>query len=56
MAFVLIGVSAHPVWIGLIFAYFFGYRLGWTPISGLLRFFSPADAPSAAGPWSGPST
>ena len=28
MVAVLIGISAHPVWIGLIFAYFFGYKLG----------------------------
>ena len=28
MTFVLIGISAHPVWIGLIFAYFIGYKLG----------------------------
>jgi peptide/nickel transport system permease protein len=34
MTFVLIGVSAHPVWLGLIFSYFFGYKLGWTPITG----------------------
>src|SRR5215216_6542059 len=34
MVFVLIGVSAHPVWLGLIFSYFFGYKLGWTPITG----------------------
>jgi peptide/nickel transport system permease protein len=34
MTFVLVGVSAHPVWLGLIFSYFFGYRLGWTPITG----------------------
>ncbi|MBA2475480.1 MAG: ABC transporter permease [Actinobacteria bacterium] len=34
MTFVLIGISAHPVWIGLIFAYFFGYKWGITPISG----------------------
>jgi peptide/nickel transport system permease protein len=27
MVFVLIGVSAHPVWIGLIFSYFFGAKL-----------------------------
>jgi peptide/nickel transport system permease protein len=33
MIFVLIGISAHPVWIGLIFAYVFGFRLGWTPIA-----------------------
>jgi peptide/nickel transport system permease protein len=34
MTFVLIGVSAHPVWLGLIFSYTFGYKLGWTPITG----------------------
>jgi peptide/nickel transport system permease protein len=33
MIFVLIGISAHPVWIGLILAYVFGFKLGWTPIA-----------------------
>src|SRR5215216_790075 len=28
MIFVLVGISAHPVWIGLILAYFFGFKLG----------------------------
>jgi peptide/nickel transport system permease protein len=41
MVFVLIGVSAHPVWIGLIFSYFFGAKLGWTPITGYCDAFSP---------------
>ena len=26
--FVLIGISAHPVWIGLILSYVFGLKLG----------------------------
>ena len=38
MIAVLIGISAHPVWIGYIFSYFFGFRLGWTPISGYCTF------------------
>ena len=42
MVFVLIGISAHPVWIGLLFAYFFGYKLGLTPITGYCNFFNPA--------------
>jgi peptide/nickel transport system permease protein len=50
MVFVLIGLSAHPVWIGLIFAYFFGYKLGWTPISGYCDFISPADTAECGGP------
>ena len=41
MTFVLIGISAHPVWIGLIFSWLFGFKLGWTPISGYCEAFSP---------------
>ena len=40
MTFVLIGISAHPVWIGLIFAYVFGFKLGWFPISNYCDFFN----------------
>jgi peptide/nickel transport system permease protein len=42
MTFVLIGISAHPVWIGLILAYFFGYKLAWFPISGYCDVVNPA--------------
>ncbi len=42
MVFVLVGVSAHPVWIGLIFSYFFGFRLGLTPITGYCDLRDPA--------------
>jgi peptide/nickel transport system permease protein len=41
MTFVLIGISAHPVWIGLIFAYFFGFKWGITPITGYADFINP---------------
>jgi peptide/nickel transport system permease protein len=50
--FVLIGVSAHPVWIGLIFEYVFGVRLGWTPIANYANFFgAPGDSGLPGGPW-----
>jgi peptide/nickel transport system permease protein len=42
MVFVLVGISAHPVWIGLILAYTVGFKLGWTPITGYCDFFNPA--------------
>ena len=42
MTFVLIGISAHPIWIGLIFAYFIGYKWGITPITGYADFINPA--------------
>jgi peptide/nickel transport system permease protein len=52
MVFVLIGVSAHPVWIGLILEYTFGVRLGWTPIAGYANFFGAAsDSGQPGGPW-----
>ena len=41
MTFVLIGISAHPLWIGLIFAYFIGYKWHITPITNYADFFNP---------------
>jgi peptide/nickel transport system permease protein len=52
MIFVLIGVSAHPVWIGLIFSYFFGFKWHITPIANYANFFgAPADSGQPGGPW-----
>src|ERR687883_1263120 len=48
MTFVLIGISAHPIWIGLIFSYFFGFRLHWFPITGYCDFINPST--SCGGP------
>jgi peptide/nickel transport system permease protein len=42
MVGVLIGISAHPLWIGLILSYVVGYKLGWTPITGYCDFFNPS--------------
>ena len=50
MTFVLVGIAAHPVWIGLIFAYVFGYRLGLTPINGYCDFINPSLAAECGGP------
>ena len=50
MVFVLVGVSAHPVWIGLILSYFLGYKLGITPIAGYCDFFNPSLGASCGGP------
>jgi peptide/nickel transport system permease protein len=48
MVFVLVGISAHPVWIGLLFAYFIGYKAGITPITGYCNFFGgePCGGPA----------
>ena len=50
MIFVLIGISAHPVWIGLILSYVFGYRLGLTPIAGYCNFFTGTEGAQCEGP------
>jgi peptide/nickel transport system permease protein len=49
MIFVLVGISAHPVWIGLIFAYFIGYKAGVAPITGYCDFIGH-DSSSCSGP------
>jgi peptide/nickel transport system permease protein len=41
MTLVLIGISAHPVWIGLIAAYFIGFKLHLAPITGYCDLVSP---------------
>lgn len=42
MVFVLVGISAHPVWIGLILAYIVAYKLGLAPISGYCDMINPS--------------
>jgi peptide/nickel transport system permease protein len=52
MIFVLVGVSAHPVWIGLIFSYLFGFRWHITPIADYANFFGAEPGSGLpGGPW-----
>jgi peptide/nickel transport system permease protein len=44
MAFVLFGISVHPIWLSYVLAYVFGYRLGWFPIAGYCDVFAPTGA------------
>jgi peptide/nickel transport system permease protein len=41
MVAVLIGISATPVWTGLLAAYFLGFKLHLFPITGYCDLFSP---------------
>jgi peptide/nickel transport system permease protein len=49
MTFVLIGVSAHPVWLGLMFSYFFGVRFDLFPVAGYCRFHFDESTPDLCG-------
>jgi peptide/nickel transport system permease protein len=50
MIFVLIGISAPPVWIGLILAYVVGFKLGWTPIAGYCNLIPGSGTGTCSGP------
>lgn len=50
MVFVLVGISAQPLWLGYVLAYVFGYRLQWFPIAGYCDVAHPQDGVSCGGP------
>ncbi|MBI4172801.1 MAG: ABC transporter permease, partial [Actinobacteria bacterium] len=40
MAFVLAGVSLHPLWIGYMLSWYFGFKLRWLPVNGYCDVFN----------------
>jgi peptide/nickel transport system permease protein len=50
MVFVLIGISAPAVWIGLILAYVVGFKLGWTPIATYCNLLPTSGVGTCSGP------
>jgi len=44
MTGVLVGISTHPVWLGLMASWLIGYKLHITPIAGYANFFHPLFA------------
>ena len=50
MIFILIGISAPVVWIGLLLQYFVGFRWGLTPNAGYCDIFDPPEGASCGGP------
>ena len=51
MVFVLIGVSAHPVWLGYLLSYVFGAKLAVLPIGGYCELHDPHALCDGAGQW-----
>jgi peptide/nickel transport system permease protein len=50
MVGVLTGISAHPVWIGLMASYIFGYKLNLLPIQGYCNLRGAAPGEACGGP------
>jgi peptide/nickel transport system permease protein len=51
MVFVLIGVAAHPVWLGFSLSYLLGYRAHVFPVAGYCDFsYDPASPNLCGGP------
>jgi peptide/nickel transport system permease protein len=50
MIFVLVGISAPVVWIGLLLQYFVGFKWGLTPNAGYCDVISPPEGASCGGP------
>jgi peptide/nickel transport system permease protein len=50
MVLVLAGISVHPVWLGLMLSYGFGYKLNWFPMGGYCDVFNPPPAAGCGGP------
>ena len=48
MVFVLVGISAHPLWVGYVLSYLFGHVLRWFPLNGYCDVFSAST--SCGGP------
>jgi len=50
MIFVLIGISVHPIWLGLLLVYVFGYKLQMFPLGGYCDFFYAGASEVCGGP------
>jgi len=50
MVLVLIGISAHPVWVGLMLSYFLGFKLHVFPVSGYCDFHGHPGTHNCGGP------
>ena len=48
--FVLLGISAHPLWLSLAASWLFGYELGWLPLQGYCDMFEPSLGSGCGGP------
>ena len=50
-AFTLIGLSVHPLWLGLVLSWVFGDQLGWFPSGGYCDTLGPRPDCGGPIPW-----
>jgi peptide/nickel transport system permease protein len=50
MVLVLIGISVHPVWLGLSLIYLFSWKLQLVPVGGYCDFFYAGSSETCGGP------
>ena len=50
MVFVLIGISVHPVWLGLALIWVFSWKLQLVPVGGYCDFFYAGSSDTCGGP------
>ena len=51
MIFVLVGISAHPAWVGIILVNVFARDLGWFPLAGYCDLVNPSTDCGGLGAW-----
>jgi peptide/nickel transport system permease protein len=51
MVVVLVGLAAHPLWLGYILSYVFGFQLAALPLNGYCDLLPAAERCSGPGPW-----
>ena len=51
MVMILIGIAAHPLWLGYMLSYVFGFHLRALPLNGYCDFMPADDRCSGPGPW-----
>lgn len=51
MVVILVGIAAHPLWLGYVLTWIFGFQLEAVPLGGYCDFLPAPETCSGPGPW-----
>jgi peptide/nickel transport system permease protein len=51
MVVILVGIAAHPLWLGYVLTWIFGFQLAAVPLGGYCDFLPAPEKCSGPGPW-----